>query len=745
MLSPYLIVVIILVAFAVLDLMVGVSNDAVNFLNSAIGSKAAPKKIIFGVATIGILIGVLTSSGMMEVARNGVFYPGMFTFSDVMMLFLAVVLTDVILLDVFNTLGLPTSTTVSLVFELLGSAVCIAIFKICHDSTLNLSDLGQYINGGKALGIISGILISVVIAFIAGSVIMYLTRLLFSFNYTKKMKTAGVVWSGFALAAITYFALFKGLKGTPFIPDSVFAFVDSHLLATLGVLFVFWSIVMYLLACLKVKVLNIAVLAGTFALALAFAGNDLVNFIGVSVAGLDSYSIATESGEGAATLMSQLTLPVKANVWMLLGCGVIMAVTIWTSKKSRNVTDTEVNLARQDEGVEKFGSTSVSRTIVRVAMNMNSALRIMMPEKLRRAIDSRFQHPSEYQTTSFAAEDDKEERASFDILRASVNLTMSALLISFATRLKLPLSTTYVTFMVAMGSSLADRAWGRESAVYRITGVLTVIAGWFFTALIAFCIALCVAAVLMWGKFISVGIVTLFALYLLYRSHYRNKKQEKIALAEVQDAENLTVEEKCAKGISGSISQIESVYTQTLNGAFMEDRHLLHDMVKRAASIYHSASDMKNNVVDMLVLFDKNNVETGHYYVQVVDYLDEVTKSLYQITKSSYDHINNNHEGLSSEQVFDLKDINEKLAVVFRKVSTMLVNNDFKDIDNVIAMGDNIFDVQAYAIKRQIQRNKENVNTVRSSALYFNILTEIKIIVLQLRNLMKAQKYFLGK
>lgn len=749
----YIIALIVLIAFAVLDLMVGVANDAVNFLNSAVGSKAASRKIIYTVATIGILVGVLTSNGMMEVARNGVFHPGLYSFGDVMMLFLAVVLTDVIMLDIFNSLGLPTSTTVSLIFELLGASVCIALFKISHNPALNITNMSEYINGGKALGMISGILVSVVIAFVTGSVVMYIARLLFSFNYTKKIKSAGAIWCGFALTAITYFALFKGLKGTPVIPDSIFNYVDAHLWMCLGLLFVFWAALMYLLACLKVKILNIAVLAGTFALALAFAGNDLVNFIGVSVAGYDSYttaSAAINSGmsgaaAGSSLLMGSLAEPVKANPLMLLTAGIIMAVTIWTSKKARHVTDTEVNLARQDEGVEKFGSTSVSRAIVRISMDINSALKFALPAGLLRAINRRFQHPTDYQTASFSADNSDASAASFDILRASVNLTMSALLIVSATSLKLPLSTTYVTFMVAMGSSLADRAWGRESAVYRITGVLTVISGWFLTALIAFVVAFCVAEALMVGKLVAVIVLTLLACWLLYRSHFKHNGKESVALAETVRDEKLSVVDKCSKGISDTISQIEFVYSQALDGAFNENRHLLKEMLHRSAALYHSASDLKNNVVDTLILFNKNNVETGHYYVQVVDYMDEVTKSAYQLTKAAYDHINNNHEGLSGEQVADLKEMNDKLSIVFRKVSSMLSKNQFDNIDEVIALGDNIFETQAEAIKRQIQRNKENKNTVRSSALYFNIIAEVKIMVLQLRNLLKAQKYFLSK
>lgn len=736
----YLAIIIILLLFAILDLFVGVSNDAVNFLNSAIGSKAAPKKVIFTVATIGILIGVMTSSGMMEIARNGVFHPEMFTFKNIMMLFLAVVLTDVILLDLFNTFGLPTSTTVSLVFELLGASVCIALFVIGRDPALEFDDIDRFLNGGKALGIISGILISVVVAFITGSVVMYITRLLFTFNYSKKIRSVGSLWCGISFTATTYFILFKGLKGTNLIGDGIYQFVNEHTWLILSGMCVFWTIVMFILSSLKVKILNISVLAGTFGLALAFAGNDLVNFIGVSIAGYDSYNIALASPDGVNTMMGALTRPVKAELYMLAIAGSVMALTIWLSKKSQTVSDTEVNLARQDEGVERFGSTSVSRAIVRFAMNVNSAVKFALPKRVLAEINRRFQRP----TPSKEGGADTTESASFDILRASVNLTMASLLIAFATSLKLPLSTTYVTFMVAMGSSLADRAWGRESAVYRITGVLTVILGWFITALIAFVIAFCVAAVLMAGGTVAIVLMVALAGYLMYRSLFRKKKKsEQLALAKTLKGSTLSPVETCSKGISESIVQLESVYLQALEGAYKEDRKLLGETMRKASQIYHSASDLKHNVMDMLMVFSKNNIETGHYYVQVVDYLDEVTKSMYHIAKSSYDHINNQHRGLSVDQVKDLEAVDMRMAAVFRKVVSMLEKKDFSGIDEIIALGDAVFEEIAQASKSQIVRNKGNINTVHSSALYFNIIGEVKMIVLQLRNLLKALKAFL--
>ncbi|MDD3108748.1 MAG: inorganic phosphate transporter, partial [Alistipes sp.] len=465
----YLVIVIIMLILAVSGLVVGVANDAVNFLNSALGSKAAPRYVIMTVASIGIIIGAITSSGMMEVARSGVFHPALFSFAEVMLLFLAVMFTNVILLDLFNTLGMPTSTTVSLVFGLLGAAVGICIFKITNNDVVLMSDgtvatMSDMINTGNAMAIIGGILISVVIAFVCGTIIMYITRLIFSFRYERKMRSLGAIWCGIALTAISYFALFKGLKGTAIMPADLMEWINGHTALLMGCVFVCWSVLMSLLSAFKVNILRITVLAGTFSLALAFAGNDLVNFIGVFVAGFDAYKIVNASGD-TQMLMDGLNQPVVANVTILFISGAIMVVTLWFSKKARSVSDTEINLARQDVGVERFGSTSISRAIVRATLNFNRNYEKYTPEHIQRFVESRF--------IPVATKD----RAPFDMIRATVNLTVASLLISMATSLQLPLSTTYVTFMVAMGSSLSDRAWGRESAVYRITGVLTVIAG----------------------------------------------------------------------------------------------------------------------------------------------------------------------------------------------------------------------------------------------------------------------------
>ena len=429
--SMYLIIVGIMMVLAIAGLVVGVANDAVNFLNSALGSKVAPRYVIMIVASVGILVGAITSSGMMEVARSGVFHPEMFTFADVMMLFLSVMFMNVILLDVFNTLGLPTSTTVSLVFGLLGAAVSVSVFKIANSDLHTIADLASYINTGKAMAIISGILLSVAIAFVCGTVVMYVTRLIFSYRYQRKIKSVGAIWCGIAVTAISYFAIFKGLKGSSLMDPEVMAWMDTHILTLLLILFVGWSIVMAILAMFKINILKITVLAGTLSLALAFAGNDLVNFIGVFVAGCDSYENVMINGSGDVnTMMGSLNGAVTTHPLILIISGVIMVLTLWFSKKSQTVADTEINLARQDAGAERFGSTSVSRAMVRCALNCNKTYEKYTPKRIQRFVASRF-------VPVYVPEG--ANKAPFDLIRATVNLTVASILISMATSLQLPL------------------------------------------------------------------------------------------------------------------------------------------------------------------------------------------------------------------------------------------------------------------------------------------------------------------
>lgn len=737
--SMYLIIVGIMMVLAIAGLVVGVANDAVNFLNSALGSKVAPRYVIMTVASVGILIGAITSSGMMEVARSGVFHPEMFTFADVMMLFLSVMFMNVILLDVFNTLGLPTSTTVSLVFGLLGAAVSVSVFKIANSDLHTIADLASYINTGKAMAIISGILLSVAIAFVCGTVVMYVTRLIFSYRYQRKVKSVGAIWCGIAITAISYFAIFKGLKGSSLMNPDVMAWMDTHILTLLLILFVGWSIIMAILAMCKINILKITVLAGTLSLALAFAGNDLVNFIGVFVAGFDSYENVMINGSGDVnTMMGSLNGAVTTHPAILVISGGIMVLTLWFSKKSQTVSDTEINLARQDAGAERFGSTSVSRAMVRCALNCNKTYEKYTPKRIQRFVSSRF-------VPIYVPEG--AHKAPFDLIRATVNLTVASILISMATSLQLPLSTTYVTFMVAMGSSLADRAWGRESAVYRITGVLTVIAGWFLTALIAFTIAFLVALGLMWGGMIAVVIFAVICGYMLIQSsiiHNRKVKKEAEREAEEQaDAPEQTVIQRCVREVAETMLQVTTIYRQTLIGLFNEDRKLLKQMVRESEELYRVAHERKHEMLPTLLKLQENYIETGHYYVQVVDYINEVTKALVHITRPSFDHINNNHEGLSKEQVADLELVNEKVGEIYQKINMMLENNDFSQLEEILQMRDKLFDTLAAAIKSQIKRVKAKASTTRSSILYLTIINETKTMVLQTRNLLKSQRYFI--
>lgn len=490
--------------------MVGVSNDAVNFLNSAIGSKVASRKVIMIIASLGIFIGATFSSGIMEVARKGIFFPDQFLFTEVMIIFLAVMITDIILLDTFNTFGLPTSTTVSIVFEILGAATVVASMKVIGNGD-TLDKLAQYINTDSALAIISGIFLSVGVAFTVGMIVQYLSRIIFSFEYYKRLKYVGAIWSGFALAALTYFLLVKGAKGASFISEEQAVWFQEHALTVYITSFIVWSVTLQVIhSFLQFNILRIVVLFGTFALAMAFAGNDLVNFIGVPIAGMESFQAWSASGQEAEEyLMDSLNKPVQTPTYLLLIAGFIMVLTLWFSKKARKVTETQVDLSRQEDGEERFSANIVSRTIVKGAVSVGAATVKVVPNGLLERIEHNFKNLDKI---------DEKNKPAFDLVRASVNLTVASMLISLATSLKLPLSTTYVSFMVAMGAALADRAWGRESAAYRVAGVLNVILGWFMTALIAFSVSGLLAFLIYYFGLGTVGVLVIIVIFMIYRT-----------------------------------------------------------------------------------------------------------------------------------------------------------------------------------------------------------------------------------
>ena len=726
----YTFIVGILGILAVSGLFVGVTNDAVNFLNSAIGSKAAHMKIILAVASFGIIIGVVTSSGMMEVARSGMFNPGLFTFHEVMMLYLGVMFANVILLDLYNSWGLPTSTTVSLIFCLLGSAIAVSIYKISNDPAQGITSLGQYINTSRAMGIVSAILLSVVIAFTCGTIVMYISRLIFSFRYTAVFHRYGSLWCGASLTAIIYFAVFKGLKSI-LAGHAFIQWIDSHLLLAIFICWVICSMTLFFIQRLKINILRITILCGTFALALAFAGNDLVNFIGVPVAGFDAYSIARHSGD-AGMLMEALNENVPANFLILLAAGAMMILTLWTSKKAMHVTETEISLSAQgDEGQEQYGSSLFSRTIVRAALNINAGIERVIPPKAREAISRRFEF-----------EDVEHSGAPYDMIRATVNLTTSALLIAMATSLKLPLSTTYVCFMVAMGSSLADRAWGRESAVYRISGVMTVVAGWFITALGGFLIALVVGFALIYGGTPVLIIITILCGWMLIHSNFLKKDKESTAVRQ-QIRTNEDIITDLRDEVCATMESATKIYDRTLIAVFKENRKVLRDMVKESNDLFYHSRERKYSLLPTLKKLQGEDVNTAHYYVQVVDYLNEMTKALMHITRPAFEHIDNNHEGMSMEQTRDLMSINDDVESIYRHINQMLREGDFSEIETVLTMRDQLFESIAEAIKSELTRINEAKSNTKASMLYLTILTETKNMVLQSRNLLKSQQYFL--
>ena len=738
----YIILVVILFALAISDLIVGVSNDAVNFLNSAIGSKVAPRYVIMIVASLGVVIGATFSSGMMEVARKGIFHPDQFYFSEIMVIFLAVMLTDVVLLDIFNTVGLPTSTTVSIVFELLGSAVAVAIVKIVHLGQ-SISDLSMYINSGKALAIISGILVSVVVAFSVGAVVMYITRLAFSFNVKKTYKYFGALWGGIAITAITYFILVKGAKGSSFIPDSLADQINNNSGLIIFYSFIGWTILLQLLYWIaRVNILKIIVLVGTFALAMAFAGNDLVNFIGVPLAGLKSFQsfIANPGADPNGFLMVALTGKAKADTYLLLIAGLVMVFTLWFSKKARSVVKTSVDLSRQNAGEERFGSSLLSRTLVRASIDASNVSGKIVPKFIKNYIGKRFDD-SDYQKELRNMKD----APSFDLVRASVNLVVASVLIASATSLKLPLSTTYVTFMVAMGSSLADKAWGRESAVYRITGVVTVIGGWFFTALTAFTISFLVAVLISWGGVIAIAIFSLIAIYTIIRTHsIYHKKEASLQVKRIADEElhSDNIMDKCSLEVRNMLQAVVNIFSDTVEGLTHENRKLLKNICKEVDDLNIEAKYLKNNVHNTLSRLKEEEGETGHFYVQVIDYLREMAHALTFISNPSFSHVDNNHKPLLKVQIDELNLLKDNTNDLFNSIIETIEKSEFSKIPDLIEKQQVILDILKDGRKSQIKRIKKNEAGTKNSILYLGILNEIKNFLLQSINLVKAQRDF---
>ena len=730
----YYVMVAILALLAVSGLYVGVTNDAVNFLNSAIGSRAAKFRTILIVASCGILIGALTSSGMMDVARHGMFHPGLFTFKEVMMLYVAVMFANVILLDLYNSLGLPTSTTVSLIFCLLGSAMAVALFKIGADPNISYLELGSYINTAKAMGIVSGILLSVILAFTMGTIVMWFSRLIFSFRYVTMLRRFGSIWCGMSLTAILYFALFKGLKnqlgGTEFV-----AWVDEHLLVALAIAWVACSLVLFFLQLFRVNILRITILSGTFALALAFAGNDLVNFIGVPIAGLEAFTTTKAAGGDVSLLMTGLAEPAQNtnNTLYIVLSGIIMVATLWTSRKAMNVSQTELSLtsAGDDGGNQQFSSSVFSRALVRAAVNTSRFLDKITPAKAKSFIEKRFEWA-----------DIECSGAPYDMIRSTVNLTTASLLIALGTSLKLPLSTTYVCFMVAMGSSLADKAWGRESAVYRITGVFTVVMGWFVTGFGGFIIAFVLGLLLMWGDVWAFGAITLLVVYMFIHSNFiPKKKKEESKKSDAEVRENLV--NNTMTGVSDTIKATTRIYNRTIVALMKENRKALKELTAEASEMYEENRRLKYSIATTLRTTYGSDLNLSLYYVQILDYLNEMTKSLVHITRPSFEHIDNNHTGLSQIQTENLMSINADVNEIYSRIIYMFTSNDFSTIDEVLTMRDNLFERLAQSTKEELARITAGESNSRAGMLFLGIISETKTMVLQSRNLLKSRRYFI--
>ena len=740
--DPYILMLIALAILAMVDLVVGVSNDAVNFLNSAIGSKAITIRNIMIIASIGVFFGAITSSGMMEVARKGIFNPGMFMFQDIMFIFMAVMITDILLLDVFNTLGMPTSTTVSIVFELLGAAVAISLIKISQNDAESISAIWNYINYEKASLIIFGILLSVVVAFSVGALVQFVSRLIYSFNFEKRPSYINALFGGFAITAITYFIIIKGMKGTPYYKDVKHLIEDNTLLIIAGS-FLLWTVISQVfIKVLKLNVLKLIIGIGTFSLAMAFSGNDLVNFIGVPIAAWNSYEAWSVSGvEANAFSMEILAKKVPSNVWLLLVAGAIMVVTLWTSSKARNVIKTGIDLSRQGEGHEKFQPNPLSRLVVRASMGINAGLSYIIPAKTIAFVDSKFQKP-----VIELPKDKTYELPAFDMVRASVNLIVAGILISIATSMKLPLSTTYVTFMVAMGTSLADRAWGRESAVYRVAGVINVVGGWFLTAITAFLAAALVAYLISWDM-VMIPILLVLVAFLIGRNTliHRKKSKEVKEQQYIERAELITINgviEESADHISEVANRVNKLYTNVVNDLSNHDLNKLRKTDKHVGKLNDEIDGLKDGVFYFIKSLDDTSVQASRFYILVLGYLQDVAQSISYISRASFKHVNNNHKNLKKDQISDLKEIDNQLSDLLTKVSTIFEHRSFDDLDPILVEKQALLQDVSASIEKQVTRIRQEESSPKNTTLYFSILLETQDLITALMSLLQTYEEF---
>jgi len=743
--------IVALAVLAIADLVVGVSNDAVNFLNSAVGSKAISFRTIMIVASIGIACGAIFSSGMMEVARKGIFVPGEFYFNEIMFIFMAVMITDILLLDFFNTLGMPTSTTVSIVFELLGAAVAMALIKIGHDGG-SFAQVTEYINTSKATEIILGILGSVVIAFSIGALVQYISRLLLTFNFEKKASWVGALFGGVALTAMVYFILMKGIKGAEIAKQSfdiiggstIKDFLENNVLAIVAVSFVIWSLLSYVfINFFKTNIYKLIILVGTFALALAFAGNDLVNFIGVPIAAWQSYQAFMDpliNVDGLAATeftMGILGKKVPTPTLLLFLAGMVMVITLWFSSKAKNVLKTSIDLSSQGETQERFKPNFLSRGIVRFGMAISKYTGLIMPKGVSNKIEKSFEKP-----VIELVKGKTHELPAFDMVRAAVNLMVAGVLISIATSYKLPLSTTYVTFMVAMGSSLADRAWGSESAVYRVAGVLNVIGGWFGTAIIAFVAAGIILCLINFGQGAAIAILLFAAILLLARNYISYNKKSKEIKAEdtLRKAESSSIQgviEESASNISSVVKRSNKIYTNAIDGLAKQNLDMLKKNKKGVVKLSDEIDGLRDNIFYFIKNLDETSVGASDFYINTLGYLQDMAQSLEYISKVTHKHVNNNHKKLKYNQIKELKEIDYKMEHLLSETRDAFNKRSFEKIGELLSEKGELFALLSEKIQKQVERTRTEESSPKNTTLYFSLLLETKDFLTATMNMLE--------
>ncbi len=735
--------VVFLFVLAIFDLMVGVSNDAVNFLQSAIGAKVAKFKTILTIAAIGIFTGAAMSNGMMEVARNGVFHPSFFSFQDVMFIFLAVMASDIVLLDIFNTLGMPTSTTVSMVFELLGGTFALALMKVAGDPSLHVADL---MNTSKALTMIMAIFVSVAIAFVVGAFVQYISRTLFTFVYkNNSLKWKIGIFGGLAFTAIIYFMLIKGLGNVSFISDAAHEWINTHSWTICGICFVVTAVLSQVLFALKVNVFKILVLTGTFALAMAFAGNDLVNFIGVPLAGYSSFQdySANAGGDAAGYMMDSLNGPAHTPVLFLIAAGLIMVISLATSKKAFNVVKTSVDLARQDAGDEMFGSSKMARVLVRFSTNTASALSELVPNGVKRWFAKRFDNENVVLP----------QGAAFDEIRATVNLVVSSLLIALGTSLTLPLSTTYVTFMVAMGSSLADKAWGRESAVFRITGVISVIGGWFITAGAAFILCFLVALAMSLGGLTMASILIALSIVLLVRSNIKYKKKQAEEKGDVIFNQMITSEDNAEtlrlltqhirQGQSQFLDFVNVNYLNVTEGFISED---LSRLQKAESAMRKERQELKQRrrkeMLGLRRIDPGVSIEKSTWFHLGVNSCEDMLYSLRRICDPCEEHIDNSFVPLEKDRIKEFLPLRDTLLYLLKRAVVVISTENYTDSDKLREQCEEFKSCLSSTRHGQIERMQTSKENITVSYVYLNLLQETHEIASSLQHLLRAAKHF---